>query len=427
MPVVAEPRLSGYLNIVENIRRAWNETRTTSAAVSNLSTVGAQTSSSSSSDLLSSQWTNPSDVLSVLLIIGGDVVRKALAQTAEGFFTPVCFSFGWVAYSFTAILGIVGDGRLLPEPDYPVKVFNLQNGYVRENKNWIIGRLLRDNEMRMSKRHPLHGAALRISVYEAEKRAEKTLASAFDQLRQYGLAVMVLQLGVAAIPLGLYGEWGIFMITGAGTILAQVFALLPQWKAEKMPSRRKSKKNFALTSGNGSRDIMIVLGCGESLDLEELSGGETPRSTRLWDKFKLLSKKIMENGKQKQHSDGSLARKTLTYNGIPFGFWITIIVCSVQCLFWIALLISVAGLRSHTWYLLLVGGIGMFQNAMVAAISRDPKDRNLPLLLVDTIVSRELMDGLMDLEITYEDFGRNLVGEFFPGELRKEEQDWFKL
>lgn len=43
---------------------------------------------------LSSQWSNPSDVFSILLILGGDVVGRALAQLAGGWVTPVAFSFG---------------------------------------------------------------------------------------------------------------------------------------------------------------------------------------------------------------------------------------------------------------------------------------------------------------------------------------------
>lgn len=43
---------------------------------------------------LRSQWTHPGDVFSVLLILGPDVVRRALAQLAGGALTPVAFSFG---------------------------------------------------------------------------------------------------------------------------------------------------------------------------------------------------------------------------------------------------------------------------------------------------------------------------------------------
>lgn len=40
------------------------------------------------------QWTHPGDVFSVLLILGGDVVGRALAQLAGGRLTPPTFSFG---------------------------------------------------------------------------------------------------------------------------------------------------------------------------------------------------------------------------------------------------------------------------------------------------------------------------------------------
>lgn len=40
------------------------------------------------------QWSHPKDVFSVLLILGGDIVGRALAQLAGGWLTPVTFSFG---------------------------------------------------------------------------------------------------------------------------------------------------------------------------------------------------------------------------------------------------------------------------------------------------------------------------------------------
>lgn len=42
----------------------------------------------------SDQWHNPTDVFSVLLILGGDVVARALAQLSGSPVTPVAFSFG---------------------------------------------------------------------------------------------------------------------------------------------------------------------------------------------------------------------------------------------------------------------------------------------------------------------------------------------
>ena len=51
---------------------------------------------SSSAAELGAQWRNPSDIFTVLLIIGGNVVQAAVAQLSGGRLTPVSFSFGWV-------------------------------------------------------------------------------------------------------------------------------------------------------------------------------------------------------------------------------------------------------------------------------------------------------------------------------------------
>lgn len=233
--------------LLQNVARALSP-----AELSPRAAEAAASASTTTGSLLKEQWTNPSDVLSVLLIIGGDIVQKALAETSGGLFTPVCFSFGWVAYSFTALVNILGDGRLLPEPDYPVKVFNLGNGYVRENKHWVIGRIGRDNETKMTRDTPLEGNALRISVFEAAKCTTDASVSGTGKVRVLSMVCMVLQFGIAAIPIGIWGEWGVMMMTGAGTLGALVAGALPQWKAEKLPSKRDSKKNFAISAGNVS-------------------------------------------------------------------------------------------------------------------------------------------------------------------------------
>jgi hypothetical protein len=57
----------------------------------------------------SAQWENPGDVFSVLLILGGDVVARALAQLVGSRITPVAFSFGKspLPYSFSRVSLIV--------------------------------------------------------------------------------------------------------------------------------------------------------------------------------------------------------------------------------------------------------------------------------------------------------------------------------
>ncbi|KAF2105389.1 hypothetical protein BDV96DRAFT_608287 [Lophiotrema nucula] len=392
----------------------------TVSTVSNSPGTGATTQQQ-----LSAQWTNPNDVLSVLLIVGGDIVQKALAQGSGGYFTPICFSFGWVSYSLNTLIAIVGDGHLLPEPDHPVKVYNLKSGYVRENKNWVIGRIARDNVMHLNKMRPLDGNAIRISIYDALEDTKGPSVAATGRLRAFGVATMILQLFIASIPFGRYREWGVFLVTAAGTGLALVAGALPQWRAEKLPCQTKVTKDFALTSGNGSRDIMIIRGNGVCLDLEELAAPQMPRSARIWEGHPLLSRPVTEDGIPKVRLNRSKVYKTWTPLGIPIGFWITIAVTSTQFVFWVAILISVAGLRAHVWYLLGVGALGMLQNVIVAAASRGPDKRNLPIKHVETLLSRKVMDGLMDLDITYAGFGEPLLGEFFPGKLRKNEKEWW--
>ena len=207
-------------------------------------------------------------------------------------------------------------------------------------------------------------------------------------------------------------------------------AALPQWRLEKLPARRDSKKNFAITSGNGSRDIMIICGKGEFLDLEHLATPESPRTERIWESNIRFSKPVTRNGDPENHKNATgrrmiPVRRAIAIYGSPLGFWITRIVCALQSILWLCLLVVVAGLKSYTWYLLLVGALGMFQNAVVAAMNRKPEKRNLPMRRVDCMVQRKVMDGLMDLEKKYPNFGRHLLREFFPGHLRKNEQLWW--
>lgn len=69
--------------------------------------------------------------MSLLMLVGGDIVQKALAQlvgvhlpllpgrstSPSCYMTPVAFSFGWVAYAFSSLASIFGDHRLMPAPD----------------------------------------------------------------------------------------------------------------------------------------------------------------------------------------------------------------------------------------------------------------------------------------------------------------------
>lgn len=46
------------------------------------------------SDQLRTQWTEPKDIFSILLLLGGDIVQRAFAQLVGTSIAPVAFSFG---------------------------------------------------------------------------------------------------------------------------------------------------------------------------------------------------------------------------------------------------------------------------------------------------------------------------------------------
>lgn len=91
---------------------------------------------------------NPSEVFSVVLLIGGDIVQTAIAQMTGDRVTLVAFSFGWVAYAFNTLRSAFGDGTFMPPPEYSSIVINAKSGVRKTNESWLIGRLIRDLEQR---------------------------------------------------------------------------------------------------------------------------------------------------------------------------------------------------------------------------------------------------------------------------------------
>lgn len=374
---------------------------------------------------LQAQWANPSDVTSILMVIGGDVVQKALAQGTGKLYTPVCFSFGCVAYALVSLVSVIGDGHLLPTPDYPAKVFNLTSESQRENKNWVVGRILRDLESSLSRSDPLGDSGIRISVFEAALNSNGPTSFSWGWIHVAGASITVVQLALAVVPIALYREWTVIMILLAGTMLVQITGWLPQWRAEKLPNRQHSNAMYALTSGKGSGDVIVIFGRGNCLDLEELCASGSPRTSRPWEKFSRLSEQKPRYDERKQlPRRDTMLRKLINAHGMPVGFWITRIVSVMLSMLWLLLLINVAAAKRHTWYLFGIGAIGMFQNAWLAATERQPKMHNLPLVHIDTIKTRKVMDGLMDFETVYQQAGP-LLTEFFPGKLRPLEEQWW--
>jgi hypothetical protein len=121
-------------------------------------------------------------------------------------------------------------------PDYPTWIINAKSGFVQENQSWVLGRVMHDLQQWMPeelkneierKRELTGHISLVIGVFCATSETGKMVR---DWVWYLGLFVLPIQLGVAAIPCALNGNWAILMITGAGTLLALITGALPQWR-----------------------------------------------------------------------------------------------------------------------------------------------------------------------------------------------------
>lgn len=320
---------------------------------------------------------------------------------------------GWVAYSVAAVVSVIGDGKIMPAVDCACKVINGKTGYSRDNISWVIGRIVRDYEEWMDLEIRKHVASMiEKKARESNKaaagqdaRLEKSrragLCVSFytwgdrgigrperDLIYYSGFAVMVLQLGIAAIPCGLHDDWGILLVTVCGILLSLTTGCVPQWAQEKWACRTLqpgSKKRVVLTRGNGSQHAIVVLSDGSGLDLEDLSVG-------------------------------SANLDVFTHFG-------TRIIFTILALLWILLLITAAGISTNTWFLLAVGGIGILQNMIVASARRSPAALGVPLLYEGVIGETRVMQTLYAVDRKYKGLGRSMLETFFPGVRLTDEEE----
>jgi hypothetical protein len=334
---------------------------------------------------LSQQWISPSDILAVLLLIGGNIIHMALAQLSGSHIVPVAFSFGWASYAFSALMSAVGDRKLMPTPDFSSLVVDAQSGDIRTNNSWVLGRILRDMEMHVVKRS---GWTLWVRVYvasdpKAKQRGGLVRSLIRDWVWTMGVVTIFVQLAIAVIPWVLYGNWSIFLVTAAGTAMALVCGAIPQWRAEKWACRTDSKRTVALTRGTGSRLVAVIIGNGVGLNLGDLAIGRV----------------ILVRG--------------------------TRVISAVLALLWLALLCTVPGVKNDTWYLMGIGLLGMIQNVSAAGASRAPEDFNMPLEFCAEFAEKNVMKTLQKLETEYPGVGASLLRVFFPFELRPDEVEWW--
>jgi hypothetical protein len=184
-----------------------------------------------------------------------------------------------------AINAAVGENKLMPPADTPCQVINVDNQYSRGNGSWVLGRTMRDYEWWMgqavrdkvgevkkskyefdvaqaekkglgalSVQKPAH-AGLVVSFWKFDPEKKDQLAKpGRDLLFWSGVVVTVIQLGVSAIPFGVYGNWGIFLVTGAAIILCFTTGCFAQWGREKWACRNipeGKKRTYILVSAIG--------------------------------------------------------------------------------------------------------------------------------------------------------------------------------
>lgn len=201
----------------------------------------------------------------------------------------------------------------------------------------MLGRLLRDHITRYpvdarSEDEGGRAESIRIDNFALDPI---TTSPACDLVWWSGWAILLVQIGIAIAPWVLFGDWGVMMVSLCGNGLAAITCAMPQWTEEKWSGRTLQRdKVTCLTGGNGHHHIMVFLGRKGSWDLESVATG---RST---------------------------AR--------PETRWISL----ALAMLWMCLLITVAGLKEHAWFLIAIGGIGMLQNAFAAGTTRKPEASN---------------------------------------------------
>ncbi|PCH39066.1 hypothetical protein WOLCODRAFT_141089 [Wolfiporia cocos MD-104 SS10] len=328
-------------------------------------------------------WQDPHCILIVLTVIGGDIIRSALASlTSHSTFTPVAFSFGWVAYSFSALLSKVGDGHLMPAPDCSGILVNAHSGYSRAINSWPLARIVRDHQPPDNSQDQ---DGLTITFYRT--RTDKaTGVPDRDGVYYFGVLVIVTQFAIACVPGVLHGNWTVFVLTLFGTILVQMTSALGQWYDEKWSggSVQKGSEVVCITRGNGDRTVQVIITGDGGTKLEHIATGR------------------------------NVSHRATT----P----ITLLLATL----WLLHLVTVERYQAYTWFSVVIGALGMLQNAVAAIVKRSPGALGFHLKQEGVVHDKKVFAALQAAEEVERKVGLSLMPIFFPGELRGAEKKWME-
>ncbi|KAK2611643.1 hypothetical protein N8I77_004973 [Diaporthe amygdali] len=362
-------------------------------------------------DYFTNQFSNPAGVLSVLLLVGGDTVQKAVAQMTGGrhaVFTPVVFSFGWVSYAVSMLATAVGDAIFLPRPEHAGYIVNvgsaekdgtekIGSGDRRENRSWHLGRLMRDLALAVESEvdEELRDSGLLVSVYQLDPAGGargKQLHPKKDWLWWSFAWAIPCQLAIGCVPWVLQGDWSVFLITATGNLLAILTASLPSMRNVRY--RKASQSSYALTRGNGHPHVFIIRPDSYAISDPEEGGTVNVSSLPYLDELAV-----------------NIQRASITARGLSAMF----------AVLWVMLLIAVGGLRSGTWYLFGAGTVGMLFNILISNWPRDSAAYGLPLKKIEDFGFKTEKGGrrqrvqevLLKLEAKYPGAGHALRPLYF--------------
>lgn len=324
------------------------------------------------------QWHNPTTILAVLSVIGGDIIHRATAQLAGNPYhvAPVTLSFGWTGFLLSFILALFGEGRALPRPDSNCTVVDVATQASSPNKSWVLGRLVRDHTIHIT-------SGLNVTFYNAI--TNKQGIPSFDWVYYCGFIVMLVQFLLSIIPGALYGDWNILIVTIWGLLLGLAFGALPQWKQEKWTcSTQDDPSVVCLVRG---KDVMVIISEGIGhLRLVDLANTE----------------------------GAPLARGTLA-------------ISAILCLLQMGRLLTVAGLHDHAWFSLAITCIGTVYNCIAAGVRRDSATTGIHLEPMEKgrgIFRTDPIEVLKIAEERVQYVGIALLPIVFSGILPKEYQAW---
>jgi hypothetical protein len=366
-------------------------------------------------NLLRTQFTDvpgPNSILAVLLLIGSDVVHKAIAQltgASGSHFTPVLFSFGWPAYAFHILATAFGDRTYLPKSDCPAVVININSRDWRENRSWVIGRLLRDLESEyhndFRNKNDIYSGLL-VRAFTITPKGRNRFGPKVpkkDNVWWSFAVVLVLQLFLAFGPIYTRPKdgdrnWAIAAITGVGTCLTWLTAGFSAMRKEKYQGRDGSRSTYAITRGNGHNRVFLILP-----DTIDRNGERNESALPYLDE--------MATGTHKARIETRLLSATFS-------------------LLWIVFLVVVAGINYDTWWLFGVGLLGMSHNLFVSSWRRSTAAHGIPLTELRCFRKKiglydnnrdsggnklGVRDTLLDLEKMFPGAGYALHPIFFPG------------